>query len=81
MVVVDPFMKNSFISFITKHRFVVPEVVQVNEVLRVETVLCEDKALFYITNTLSWTGSKLLAVAKAEGLSKPLDVMLLTELT
>lgn len=36
-----PFMKNSFICFITLHWLVLPDAVQVNDVVRADTVVLD----------------------------------------
>jgi hypothetical protein len=59
---------------------VFPETLQANEVVNADTVLCEERELFYITNILSFAGSNPLALANAEGLSKVFDVIVLVEL-
>ena len=46
-------MKNNLISFMTLHELELPDELHLNDVLRFETVRCEETALFYIRKTLN----------------------------
>ena len=66
----------------TLHELELSDEMQLNDdELRLETVRFEETALFYIRKTLNWVASRLLAVAKADGFSKVLEVIVEVELT